>query len=119
MMRVLLWIVAAFSVPDFLPTAAQAGRLADQVLSAVCAEAAAEAVSSPAATQAATAGDDALPDIGLPGVEPVSDGDSGLTGPLLVIPGNTAAEPVGILAAQCRDGQPCPAFRSRAPPRLL
>lgn len=110
-MRLLVWVAAAFSLADFPLPAAQAARLEGTAFSARCSDATAAGVFSPVAT----ADDDCALDFGLPNAEPALDGDGALAGSVL-LPGGRRSDPAAAFASQCPDGQPCSAFHSRAPP---
>lgn len=114
MVRLLLWVAAALSLADFTSPPAQASRSDDTAFLFRCSDALGNGVFNVPA-QVATSDDDAAPDFGLSSGEPVFEGDGGPTEAAPFLSGGSV-EPIGIVAAHCRDGQPCTAFNSRAPP---
>lgn len=119
MVRFVLWLVAALSLADFVPAASETSRFAR--LSSVKADYAypGGATHAPVVVEAqfTSAEQEPLPALAASSDEPALDGDDSAAAVALAPRGKTA-DPAGITAAQCPDGQPLTAFNSRAPPAI-
>jgi hypothetical protein len=114
--RFVLWLIAVLSLADLAPaTAEQRFARPGEIRAEAIEPAIAQYNVSAVCAQAAVDDLEPLPAIEPQGDDPAIDGDDVATA-MALAPRGKAADPGGIVAAQCPDGQPLTAFRSRAPP---